>query len=142
MADFLFEELRKIGMSALLGATLACAYDFFRIIRVAFRHNTVALSTEDLIFFICITFPVFGFLLEINNGVFRGYLILGVLLGFMMYRETIGRFVVWLLGNFLGKIRKIVIKVLKKLRSTVTIKDNTGKHKKGRWHSEKKNKSK
>lgn len=141
MAEFLFEELRRIGLSALLGAALALAYDFFRIIRVAFRHNTIALSTEDLLFFICITFPVFGFLLKINNGVFRVYLVLGVLFGFMVYRETIGRFVVWVLGNFLGKIRKLLINILKKFRSAVTIKDNSAKHKKGRWHGEKKNKN-
>ncbi len=141
MAQFLFEELRRIGFSILLGAALALVYDFFRIIRVAFRHNTIALSTEDLLFFICITFPVFGFLLEINNGVFRAYLMFGVLLGFMVYRETIGRLIVWLLGNIIAKIKKVVIKVLKKLRSAVTIKDNTRKCRKGRWPGEKKNKS-
>ena len=141
MAEFLYIELKKIGMSALLGVGLAVAYDFFRILRVAFKHNTIALSTEDMLFFICITFPVFGFLLEINNGVFRAYLVLGVIFGFMLYRETIGRLLLWIIGNIIRKIRKIAMFLLKKIKSTVTIKDNSRAQRKRRWHSEKKTKN-
>lgn len=138
MADFLYDELYKIGSSILLGIAMAVVYDVFRILRTAFHHNTIALSTEDLLFFICIIFPVFNFTLKINNGVFRVYLVLGVIFGFMVYRETLGRFIVWLLGNLISKICKILNFILKKNRDTIKIKDNTKKRVKRRWHSEKK----
>ena len=81
---------------------------------------------------------MFNFTLKINNGVFRVYLVLGVIFGFMVYRETLGRFIVWLLGNLISKICKILNFILKKNRDTIKIKDNTKKRVKRRWHSEKK----
>lgn len=141
MADFLYKELYKVGMAALLGISLGLAYDVLRLIRILFKHNTVALSTEDIIFCFCIIFPVFSFIVKINNGIFRLYLVLGVLLGFFIYRESVGRFIIWFIGGILGKIRKTVIKVLKKHKDTDKIKNNNANLRRRRWHNEKKIKS-
>ena len=141
MADFLYKELYKVGMSALLGAFLGATYDIFRLIRILFKHNTVAMSTEDIIFFFFITFPVFTFVVKINNGVFRLYLVLGVIMGFLIYRESIGRFVLWSIGGIFGKLRKMVIKLLKKSKHTVKIDGNSANVRRRRWHDAKKSKS-
>ena len=138
MADFLYKELYKVGMSALLGVFLGAAYDIVRLIRILFKHNTVALSTEDIIFCLCIIFPVFTFVVKINNGVFRLYLVLGVVMGFLLYRESIGRFIMWSIGGILGKIRKTVIMLLKKKSHTVKIKSNNANMRRRRLRDEKK----
>lgn len=139
MADFLYKELYKVGMSALLGVFLGAAYDILRLIRILFKHNTVAMSTEDIIFCISIIFPVFAFVVKINNGIFRMYLVLGVMLGFFLYRESIGRFLMWSVGGIFGKIRKIATKLLKKNNHTVKINSNNANTRRRRWHDEKKN---
>ena len=138
MADFLYKELYKVGMSALLGVCLGAVYDILRLIRILFKHSTVALSTEDIIFCLCIIFPVFTFVVKINNGVFRLYLVVGVVMGFWLYRESIGRFILWSIGGILGKIRKTVIKLLKKKRHTVKIRSNNANMRRRRAHDEKK----
>lgn len=127
-----------MGMSALLGVFLGAAYDIVRLIRILFKHNTVALSTEDIIFCLCIIFPVFTFVVKINNGVFRLYLVLGAVMGFLLYRESIGRFIMWSIGGILGKIRKTVIMLLKKKSHTVKIKSNNANMRRRRLHDEKK----
>lgn len=137
MADFLYDELIRIGQSVIIGVTLACAYDFLRIIRIMVKHNTIAFSTEDLLFFICAIFPVFYCLLKINDGIFRAYLVFGIIMGFFIYRETVSRIVMWIFGGIAGKIRKITTKLLKKRRTTDTLKGDVTNNKKGRWHNEK-----
>ena len=53
MASFLVEEITKIAMAMVAGAVLSAIYDVLRIFRKIFTHNTVAYSTEDLLYFIC-----------------------------------------------------------------------------------------
>ena len=64
------------------------------------------------------------------------YLVLGVMLGFFLYRESIGRFLMWSVGGIFGKIRKIATKLLKKNNHTVKINSNNANTRRRRWHDE------
>lgn len=127
MAGFIFEELKKLGMAIGFGACMAAVYDVFRVLRRVIPHNTVAVSTEDLIFWICMGLPAFGFVLFINDGVFRLYFVLGIMLGIFVYRETLGRLIVTALSFLLKKIVKFFTFILKKIHKTITIKKSTKK---------------
>lgn len=98
MASFLVEEITKIAMAMVAGAVLSAIYDILRIFRKIFTHNTVAYSTEDLLYFICMSPVVFVFVLVVNDGIFRFYIVLGMLLGVFVHRNTVSRLVVnfWL----------------------------------------------
>lgn len=98
MASFLVEEITKIAMAMVAGAVLSAIYDILRIFRKIFTHNTVAYSTEDLLYFICMAPVVFVFVLVVNDGIFRFYIVLGILLGVFVHRNTVSRLVVnfWL----------------------------------------------
>lgn len=98
MASFLVEEITKIAMAMVAGAVLSAIYDVLRIFRKIFTHNTVAYSTEDLLYFICMSPVVFVFVLVVNDGIFRFYIVLGILLGIVIHRNTVSRLLVnfWL----------------------------------------------
>ena len=67
------------------------------------------------------------------------YLLLGVMLGFFLYRESVGRFLMWSVGGIFGKMRKIAIKLLKKNNRTVRINSNNENLRRRRRHDAKKN---
>lgn len=114
MASFLIEEITKIAMAMVAGAVLSAIYDILRIFRRIFTHNTVAYSTEDLLYFICMSPVVFVFVLVVNDGIFRFYIVLGILLGIVIHRNTVSR----LLVNFWLKkiINNIKIRAGKKAK--------------------------
>ena len=132
MADFISGELFKLAMSIGFGAAMAVIYDIFRILRRIVPHNTVAVSTEDLLFWVCLGFPAFGFVLFINDGIFRLYFVLGIMLGIFVYRETVSRILVKFVVFLLKKIIKIFTAVLKKIRKAFKIKGSTKESKKRR----------
>lgn len=122
MADFLIEELRKMGMMMLFGAGMSALYDVFRILRRIIPHNKVAVSGEDLIYWLCMIIPTFAFVVEINDGVFRLYLILGILLGIFLYCKTLGKVIMMITTFICGKIFKLMTFVLKNIRKRFKIK--------------------
>ncbi|MGN0374078.1 MAG: spore cortex biosynthesis protein YabQ [Butyrivibrio sp.] len=132
MADFISGELFKLAMSIGFGAAMAAIYDIFRILRRIVPHNTVAVSTEDLLFWVCLGFPAFGFVLFINDGIFRLYFVLGIMLGIFVYRETVSRILVKFIVFFVKKIIKIFTAVLKKIHKAFKIKSSTKESKKRR----------
>ncbi len=125
MAAFILEELQKLGLMVGFGAAMAVIYDVFRILRRIIPHNSVAVGAEDLIFWLCLSVPAFCFVLFINDGVFRLYFILGILLGIFVYRETFSRLIIFITEFIVGKLRKLTIFILKKIRKRIKIKNST-----------------
>ena len=71
------------------GAALCLVYDFFRILRLAFKPSRPAMFIQDIIFWLIAALVTFGLLLARCNGMIRGYAILGELLGFAACRNSI-----------------------------------------------------
>lgn len=118
------EQLQELLKALAAGAVLAAVYDFFRIIRKIVKHGTVAVSGEDLIFWIVAAFMVFRFFLSVDDGKFRMYMILGLMAGVMAYRMTLGRLLVGIFGFFFRKIKEICGKLLKKAVNKPKIKED------------------
>lgn len=125
MADFIVEELQKLGLMIGFGTAMAVIYDVFRILRRIIPHNFVAVSAEDLIFWLCLSIHAFYFILLVNDGEFRLYFILGILLGVFVYRETLSRLIMFITEFIVGKIRKIVRFILKKISKRIKMKNST-----------------
>lgn len=89
-------------------------YDLLRIIRIAIPHNHIAVSVEDVFYWLLCTVPAVFSVQTIATGVIRIYMIVGFLGGLLVCRRTISRFFV----PFCGKITK---KALKKLINAVKI---------------------
>jgi len=71
--------------SVLFGFFLGYIFDLFRITRIAFKTCNAIIFIEDVIFFVIATISSFIFILTNNNGVLRCFLIVGELLGAIIY---------------------------------------------------------
>lgn len=75
------------------GIILGLLYDMYRAIRKIFKPKKVLGILEDLFLWIIITFVVFIFLLRHLNGVFRGFVFIGFIIGAFFYLKILSYFI-------------------------------------------------
>ncbi|MBE6612113.1 MAG: hypothetical protein E7632_06440 [Ruminococcaceae bacterium] len=89
----------------LIGAALGAVFDVLRISRVFLGISrtegflkkasdaviTVAAFFEDIAFFVTAALTVVLFVFQTNYGTSRGFILVGVILGFFLYLNTVGR---------------------------------------------------
>lgn len=80
--------LYAVGFGFFLGAV----YDVFRMLRLLFQKSDRAYRVSDLLFSVTAGFFVFLFALTVLNGQIRGYVLCGILFGFLLYAYTFGAF--------------------------------------------------
>ena len=107
--------------SMILGAALSLIFDGFRILNAVLTVNLKRIFFEDIIYFILSAFITFTYILVANGGEIRVYIILGELLGWTIYRLTLGKFVykiiftvVKFLGRWFSKLKKYFISKIPK----------------------------
>ena len=94
--------------SVCVGGLLGVCYDVFRIIRIAVPGGKALIFLQDLIFFLIAAIVSFLFLLANNQGVIRGYLLAGELLGFVLYYFTVGSLVYKAASAIINLMKKIL----------------------------------
>ena len=111
-------ELALFLRSLLLGAGLLAVYDGIRIFRRFFSHGMLWISLEDAVYWTAAAIFFFLQLCEVNNGIIRGYILLGMALGAWIYYCLLSRFVMRRLSKVIMRAKKR----LKKVRKAATIK--------------------
>ena len=106
MADFLKDELGNIAYVLCYGGLLACIYDIIKCIRHFIRHNIVAVSVEDMLFWFMASLFTLKLTIELNDGGLRLYLFIGMVLGAGIYYQTIHFILKKLFCLFTIKIKK------------------------------------
>lgn len=98
-------------LSVVLGAALGVVYDCFRVFRIVFppAAKNAAVAVEDIIFWLIYGFCVFCYSAVLARGQVRFFIVLGSLIGFVLYLVTIGNAVT-------GIIRRVVTAVYTVLR--------------------------
>ena len=94
----------------LLGAILCFFYDIIRVTRLLGANSFFAVFTGDILFWLLSALSTFIFLIATTNGEIRGYVILSSVIGFLLYRFTIGRIVFFSLKTILGFVKRVTIK--------------------------------
>ena len=79
------EEGRIFVHFFLFGMIAFAAYDGIRVVRRIFPHGIFMISLEDLVYWMVISLCFFLHLCQVNNGKIRGYVLLGSLLGCLLY---------------------------------------------------------
>ncbi len=92
--------------SLALGAILCVFYDFFRALRKVGINSYLSVFIGDMLFWLCSTVVVFLFLVSVTNGEMRGYILFFCLVGFIIYRFTVGRLLFNVTAFFLSFILK------------------------------------
>ena len=102
------------------GVALIFCYDLLRIFRRGVPHGTVWIAVEDMFFWLISAFVLFQLMYEENDGTLRWFVIMGVLLGMILYNVSLSRFVVRF-GSFffrliLRVIRAVIMGIVKILQ--------------------------
>lgn len=133
MKEFVSSQLNMMIVSLLLGAAMGFLYDLIRCFRRLISHNNFFIALSDLIFWLfsaCVTIACIN---KYNSGSLRWYVILGMLLGFIVYHFTVSAVFMFLADYAIKFIRKICKKsneVLKKKLKWVRIMSTMSKKRK------------
>ena len=95
MTEYLYslslaKQTRSFLFSLGIGFLLGLLYDVFRIFRVAFSKGKIGYFITDILYFIVFSFCTFLFLITVNEGQLRLYLIIGEVFGFLIYYFSVG----------------------------------------------------
>ncbi len=108
--------------SLLAGLALGALYGVIKLFRTAFSPGKAAVFVCDVAFMLVCSLSVFYLSLGFVEGYVRFYTVIGVFLGIIAYRLTLGRLfalvyipIVRGVGSILRKISEIMKKFLKKL---------------------------
>lgn len=110
--ETIMQEGRFFLLSLLTGIVLLFLYDFFRILRLLVPHKKWLVFWEDYLFWLLAGVGVFVMIYQVNNGTIRGFSLLAILLGMLLYHY--GPSMYWVrLVTFLPLQ---LIRLLKKIR--------------------------
>lgn len=80
----------------ILGSLFSLFYDVFRSFRSVKTHSIVLVFIEDLIYFFIIAILSFIFFLSITAGEIRGYILIGILVGFLCFYILLSRYCIYM----------------------------------------------
>lgn len=92
-------------LSIALGAALGVCYDVFRVLRVAFRHPSWAVLAEDILFALICTASSFLYMLCVDFGRIRFFVLIGEGVGFALYYCTVGVLVLGISKRLIAGIK-------------------------------------
>lgn len=84
-------------------------YDLLRAFRIAFSHNTAAVSAEDFLFWITAGFFTFCLTFFQTDGVIRGYVVLGIGLGAILYHYSVSRWMMRMVSEALKYLKNLML---------------------------------
>lgn len=84
------DQTRLFLLAIGLGFLLGVVYDLFRVVRMAFTMRRAGVFIQDVLFFLVCAAVTFVFLLAVNQGEIRGFIIAGEVLGFLIYYFSLG----------------------------------------------------
>lgn len=102
MSPGIIKELQFFGLAVLRGVLILVLYDVIRIIRRVMPHGIWAVTLEDAAYWVATALLVFQLLYRENDGAVRGYALLAVAVGMLLYHQTISN---WLVARISGILR-------------------------------------
>jgi len=112
MNEAIVVELRFFFTSVFWGILLLIFYDVLRIFRRILIHNGLFVALEDLIYWVISSILIFRMMYKQNNGIIRGFSILAMLFGMIIYHATVSDLLVDTISGLFGKIIALVRKVI------------------------------
>lgn len=110
------KQLFDFLLAMLVGGLLGAVYDLFRISRLTFGGGRVGIFFQDLVFFLFCTIVTFLFLVVDNSGEIRAFLLVGELLGALLYFFTLGKLVLRTAERTVEPAKKAVHKAARAVR--------------------------
>lgn len=105
-------ELQFFITSILWGVLLLVLYDSIRIIRRVVTHNSFFIALEDLLYWMVSGLLIFRMMYQQNNGIIRWFSIGGVLIGMLLYHNSLSNPLVNAISNIINSILGTIKKAL------------------------------
>ena len=106
----------------LVGIAIGVLFDIFRILRKTIKTKDFVTYIEDILFWILTGLIIIFSMYKFCDGELRFFMIIGTVLGLIMYLITVSKYIIKTSVYVINKIKKIivypikiVIKVIKKL---------------------------
>ena len=123
----MISQIQIFWYACILGIIMGIIYDVFRIIRLLVSWKDWQVFIQDIVYFFIVGISTFLFALAYNKGDVRAYLIVGEIIGWIIYYITIGeivyrfseaiaKFIKKILMKFTKLICKPLIKIVNKLK--------------------------
>lgn len=112
MSREIVQELTFFTHSVLIGLVITFVYDWIRVLRRLFKHGTLLMSVEDLLFWLACGIGVFYVLYRENNGTLRWFAVLGAAVGMFFYKMIVRDAFANIMSTCLHKIMWFVFRVL------------------------------
>lgn len=120
-------ELRFFIISILWGAIVLLAYDQLRVLRRIIRHNNLWITVQDLIFWIVASVFIFAMIYVKNSGIIRGFSVMGMVIGMVIYHYILSDFIVMLISRGILLLLRPFSYILKYLRVGLNFLIKSGK---------------
>lgn len=99
-------QLINFGWSVVLGMIFCTLYDVLRALRKVISFSAISIFFQDIFFSLALAFTIFTYLLSVTNGELRGFIFVGIVVGFVLARVTFSiifvRFLKWIIGLIYG----------------------------------------
>ena len=116
----IWQQGQLFVQAVFFGIAMLFVYDLLRIFRRVAIHGTVWIAVEDMFFWVISAFVLFQFLYQKNDGKVRGFVILGMFLGMLLYGKSFSSIVVhfgtFILKKICGGVRWIFRVFMKPVR--------------------------
>ena len=90
MGDFIRDEALIFLESLYAGLKVMAGYDILRLIRIIKTHSRILAGIEDYIYWTVSGIYIFVQIYTYNNGTLRWFIILGIILGGLVYEKAFG----------------------------------------------------
>jgi len=108
----LIDEFYIFLFSINYGLLIGFIYDLYRVFRYYSKPKKILSLIEDLIFWLIVTLIFFMFLVKNTDGVIRGFVIVGFLIGSFLYFKIISKYIFSLLIKFFKLILELIHEII------------------------------
>lgn len=112
MSENIYAEFNTFCYAIMLGALCGIIYDIIRVFRRIIKKGIAITVVEDIIYWLMVSILMFMLMYRENGGMVRGYAIIGMAFGMILYEISIGKFFVKYVSKFLNYILNRILKVL------------------------------
>lgn len=112
MSEIIGLQVKFFLASIASGIIMLIVYDTIRIFRRIIKHSRIAVGIEDVIFWVLSSLFIFVMMYIQNNGIIRGFSIMGMLLGMIMYNQLLSKHIVNGISAFIHWIIKLIKKII------------------------------
>lgn len=94
MSDFIWQELRLLGIAFATGVGFRACYDLVLIHRGVCRLGNVITGIQDVLYWLVGCICIFSMIYYTNDGIIRWFVLAGIFLGMLCYHKLVSGFLV------------------------------------------------